>query len=124
MVGHARRATLGGASPLDHNWGQTRMHPGSRWPNLSLTNKNSCGATPPHNPGLNKPVMRSRVLWIFLIPPDFVVSSEGRKNQEDGSPDFPILCRDQSSTAGEHRDPSMGKKSSCVPLAREAPYRA
>ena len=32
---------------------------------LGRTNKNSCGATPPHHAGLNKPVARVLRLWNF-----------------------------------------------------------
>ncbi len=55
-----------------------------------LTNKNSCGATPPHNSGLNKPVVRSRVLWIFngaegLLRESDVPCTQSVAGQNEGS---------------------------------------
>jgi len=67
---------------------------------------------------------KMKLLLLRYIPPDFVVSGESRKIMWDGSPDFPILCRDQSSTAGEDREPSMGTKHICLPFPSEAQYRA
>ena len=50
-----------------------------------LTNKNSCGVTPPHNSGWNKPV-GSQALWIFN-------GSERRRRSRDGA------CMQRTGTA-------------------------